>query len=227
MSFIFLHRKYYKFKNGKIILFTVSTILGEENQNFDDLYRSFYERDVEILLNIYFYENKELSVIFKKNYVKHFIYDEDFLDSDYTEKILDFWNDKNIRINEVDKTICFFIPDLYKYFLVNFETQKVNRIKFQNMNCKINYFYDKKSKFYFMIKIIDSKFQLICIYDFNKPLKNIYLPYYFSQIFPTKKGYLLGVVQNTLTVYSFYHHLGRYAPSQTIHTTLCLLKYSI
>ena len=78
-----------------------------------------------------------------------------------------------------------------------------------------------------MIKGNDLDMQVITLYDLNKAIKNIYLPYYFSHIFPIKKGYLLGVVKNTLTVYSFYHHLGRYAPSQTIHTSLCLLKFSI
>ena len=109
---------------------------------------------------------------------------------------------------------------------VNFETKKRKRMKFQFQDF-MNYFFDKKLGLFYMIKENDLDMQVITLYDRNKPIKNIYLPYYFRNIFPTKKGYLLGVVKNTLTVYSFYHHLGRYAPSQIIQTSLCLLKFSI
>ncbi len=112
---------------------------------------------------------------------------------------------------------------------VNFETKKIKRMKFPNSDGKMNmnYFFDKKLGLFYMIRDNDIDMQVITLYNVNKAIKNIFLPYYFSQIFPTKKGYLLGVVKNTLTIYSFYHHLGRYAPSYTILTSLCLLKFSI
>ena len=214
-----------KLKNGKIILFTISSIPLEEKQNFDELNRSFYERDCQIFLNIYFYENKELSTIFQRNYIQHYVYDNDIFESDYGN-ILNFWNDRNIKINEENKIINFFIPSLYRYMEVNYETKKRNRMKFQIQGF-MNYFFDKKLGLFYLIKENNLDMQVITLYDLNMPIKNIYLPYYFSHIFPTKKGYLLGVVKNTLTVYSFYHHLGRYAPSQIIQTSLCLLKFSI
>ena len=216
-----------KLKNGKIILFTISTILFEEKRNFDDLYRSFYERDCEIFLNIYFYENKELSLIYKHNYSQHFIYDNDIIESDFANT-LKFWNDRNIRINEEDKEIYFFIPYLYRDILVNYETKKKKHKQFKGNDLKMNYFYDDKSKLYFIERSNGIDSQMISVFGSDKLLiKHIFLPYYFSEIIPLKKGYLLGVIKNTLTVYSFYHHLGRYAPSKSVHTNLCLLKYSI
>ena len=216
-----------KLKNGKIILFTISSVPFEEIQNYNEN-GSFYERDCNIFLNIYFYENKELSTIFQRNYLQHYVYENDIFESDYGD-ILKFWNDRNIIIIEENKSIYFFIPNLYRYVDVNFETKKIKRIKFPNLDDKMtmNYFFDKKLGLFYMIRENDIDRQLITLYNIKNPIKNIYLPYYFSQIFPTKKGYLLGVVKNTLTIYSFYHHLGRYAPSHTILTSLCLLKFSI
>ena len=69
---------------------------------------------------------------------------------------------------------------------------------------------------------------MISIFDSDKLfIKSIFLPYYFSEIIYLKKRYLLGVIKNTLTVYSFYRHLGRYAPSKSVHTNVCLIKYSL
>ena len=62
-----------KLKNGKILFFTISTILFEEKHYMDFLDGSFYERDCEIFLNIYSYENKELSLIYKYNYSQHYV----------------------------------------------------------------------------------------------------------------------------------------------------------
>ena len=92
----------------------------------------------------------------------------------------------------------------------------------------MNYIYDDKAKFYFIERNNGLDEQMISIFDSDGLfIKNIILPYYFSDIIYLKKGYLLGVIKNTLTVYSFYHHLGRYATSKSVHTNLCLLKYSI
>ena len=214
-----------KLKNGKILLFTISTIVFEEKQNFDDFYRSFYERDCEIFLNIYFYDNKELSLIYNNNYLQHFIYDNDFFKSDF-DKILKFFNDRNIRINEENKEIYFFIPYLQREILFNYETKKRKHKQFEKSVLKYNYFYDDKSKLYFFERTNCIDQQMISVFDSNKlPIKHVFSPYYFSEFIPLKKGYLLGVVKNTLTVYSFYAHLNRYAPSKTVLTNVCLLKY--
>ena len=91
-----------KLKNGKMILFTFSTLLFEEEEKFDDLNRSFYERECGIILDIYLYENKELSLIFRKKYEQSFIYDDDISDSYDYNRIPQIWSDRNIRINEED-----------------------------------------------------------------------------------------------------------------------------
>ena len=112
--------------------------------------------------------------------------------------------------------------------MVNYETKERKRKQFEESELTMNYKYDEKSKLYFIEKNNGMDEQMIYIFDSERlSIKNILLPYYFSDIIYLKKGYLLGVIRNTLTVYSFYHHLGRYAPSKSVHTNLCLVKYSI
>ena len=217
-----------KLKNGKMILFTFSTILLEEKQKFDDLDRSFYERECGIILDIYFYENKELSLIYRKKCKQNFIYDDDISDSYDFQRIPQIWSDRNIRINEEEKQICFFIPNLNKDYMVIYDPKKIKHRTFENSDeLKYNYYYDENSKLYFLEKSNGLNAQYFSIYDSGKLINNIYLPYFFSDIIPTKKGFLFGVIRNARTDYNFYSHLGRYAPSKTILTNLCLLKYTI
>ena len=216
-----------KLKNGKILFFTISTILFEEKQNFEFLVGSFYERDCEIFLNIYSYENKELSLIYKNNYFQHYVYN--YVNKNFFfDNTLKFWNDRNIRLNEENKEIHFFIQYLYRDIQVNYETKERKRKQFEESELTMNYIYDDKAKLYFIERNNGMDEQMISIFDSDRLfIKNIFLPYYFSDIIYLKKGYLLGVIKNTLTVYSFYCHLGRYAPSKSVHTNLCLIKYSI
>ena len=188
---------------------------------------SFYERDCEIFLNIYSYENKELSLIYKYNYSQHYVYN--YINKNfYFDNTLKFWNDRNIRLNEENKEIHFFIQYLYRDIKVNYETKERKRKQFEKSELTMNYIYDDKAKFYFIERNNGLDEQMISIFDSDGLfIKNIILPYYFSDIIYLKKGYLLGAIQNTLTVYSFYNHLGRYAPSKSVHTNLCLIKYSI
>ena len=216
-----------KLKNGKFLFFTISTILFEEKQNFALFVGSFYERDCDIFLNIYSYENKELSLIYKFNYSQHYVYNS-IENKYYFNNTLKFWNDRNLRLNEENKEINFFIQYLSRDIKVNYETKERKRKQFEESELTMNYIYDDKSKLYFIERNNDTDEQMISIFDSNREyIKNIFLPFYFSDIIYLKKGYLLGVIRNTLTVYSFYHHLGRYAPSKSVQTNLCLIKYSI
>ena len=215
-----------KLKNGKIIFFTISMVIFDEKKNTDDLFRSFYESDGDVFLHIYFYENKELSLIYQKIYTEHFIYGQDIFESNL-DATLKIWNDRNIKIDEEDKEICFFIPSLYKYMKINFGT-KVNKIKkFEPGEMKMNYFYDDNSKFYFNILSNGLDAQTIVVIDSKKIIKHLFLPYYFSKIIPINKGYLLGVIQNTLIAYSYHPGFDKYTPTRSVHTNICLLKYSI
>ena len=216
-----------KLKNGKILFFTISTILFEEKQNINNFNASFYERDCDIFLNIYSYEKKELSLIYKYNYSEHYVYN--YINKNfYFDNTLKFWNDRNIRLNEENKEIHFYIQYLNRDIMVNYETKERKRKQFEESELTMNYKYDEKSKLYFIEKNNGMDEQMIYIFDSERlSIKNILLPYYFSDIIYLKKGYLLGVIRNTLTVYSFYHHLDRYAPSKSVQTNLCLIKYSI
>jgi len=72
-----------KLKNGKIIFFTINMAIFNEKRNTEDLFKSFYESDADVFLNIYFYENKELSLIYQKIYPEHFIYGLDIFESNF------------------------------------------------------------------------------------------------------------------------------------------------
>jgi len=85
---------------------------------------SFYEIDYDIILNIYLYENKQLTEIYKNNCTKSFYYYEDINDSDYVE-FLKFWNDENLIINEKDEKILFIDQNLNYVVGVNIATKKV------------------------------------------------------------------------------------------------------
>ena len=219
-----------KFKNGKIFLFTVNTIPFKEKQEFDDLNRSLYERDVELYLNIYLYENKELTLIYKKIYKKHFVYDNSIYESEYAD-FLKIFNDENLLINEKDGLISFYNANLSNYVTVNIEEKKGRKIVLDAEGFK-QCIFDRKSNCCYLVRSFeDLEEQTIALYQITEKkldfTKLIYLPYIFKQILLTKKGNLLGVAKNTITVYSFYHHLERYAPSRTINTSLCLLNISI
>ena len=91
----------------------------------------------------------------------------------------------------------------------------------------MNYFYDDKSESYFNILSDGCEAQLIAVLDSKKNEKRLFLPFYFSKIIPVKKGYILGVIQNTLTEYSYHPFFEDYTPNRSVHTNVCLLKYSI
>ena len=215
-----------KLKNGAIVFFTISIAAFNEQRNIDKLCRSFYESDGHIFLSIYFYENKELSLIYQKEYSERFIYGQNISESNLDET-LEIWNDKNIIINEEDTKICFFIPSLYKYMKINYETKENKCQKFQPGEMTMNYFYDDKSESYFNILSDGCEAQLIAVLDSKKNEKRLFLPFYFSKIIPVKKGYILGVIQNTLTEYSYHPFFEDYTPNRSVHTNVCLLKYSI
>ena len=219
-----------KFKNGKIYLFTLSSIPFEENQNFDSLYRSFYERDCILFLNIYLYENKELTEIYNRKYKKHFIYSNNFYESNFND-FLKIWYDENLLIDEKSNKIAFISVHLSRLIIVDIQEKKAKRIKIDIEDFKSS-FYDKKSNLWYFVQANeDFQIQRIILYKLSEEslylIKIIHLPYYFNDICITKKGYLLGVAKNTLTIYSFYQHLERYAPTRIIQTSLCLLNISI
>ena len=219
-----------KFKNGKTYLFTLNSIPYEENQNFDSQYMSFYERDCMLFLNIYLYENKELTEIYSKKYIKHFTYSDSFDESDFSD-FLKIWYDENLFIDEKNNKIVFMCRDLSRLISVSIEEKKSKRKKLNNISFKSS-FYDKKSNLWYCLAGNENlEQQVIRIFKLSGEIfydiKNIYLPYYFDDILLTKKGYLLAIGKNIYTYYSFVHHLGRYAPNRIINTSLCLLNISI
>ena len=218
-----------KFKNGKTYLFTLNSIPYEENQNFDSQYMSFYERDCMLFLNIYLYENKELTEIYSKNYIKHFTYSDSFDESDFSD-FLKIWYDENLFIDEKNNKIVFMCRDLSEFISFSIEEKKSKRKKLKNIGYKSS-FYNKKSNLWYCLAGDENlETQVIKTFKISEKIFygiNIYLPYYFEDILLTKKGYLLAVGKNIYTYYSFVHHLGRYAPNRIINTSLCLLNISI
>ena len=188
---------------------------------------SINEMDVHLSLNIYLYENKELTIIYKKNYIQHFKYYYNILESEFGD-FLKIWRDENILINEKDEIISFFNLNKPSFVIVKIEQKKVKRQKWNKKLQKC--IFDKKSNYCYLVAGDEKlEFQIILLYQISPEngmifIKNIYLPFLFSDIILTKKGHLLGVAKNTITVYYFYHHLGRYAPQKTISTSLCLLN---
>ena len=216
-----------KFKNGKIFFFTISTIPLKENEANDSMEMSFSEIDVLLFINIYLYENKELTIIFKKNFTEHCSYYYNILESELGD-FLKIWRDENLLINEEEELISFYNINKSSFVIVNIQQKKAKRQKFK---CRMKMsFFDKKSQYYYLVRSEEKQeFQEIILCKISPehgliPIKEIFLPYFFSDLILTKNGNLLGVAKNTLTTYSFYQHLGRYAPSRIINTSLCLFN---
>ena len=219
-----------KFKNGKIYLFTLSSIPYEEKQNFDDQYMSFYERDCMLFLNIYLYENKKLTEIFSRNHIKHFTYLDSFDESNFSN-CLKIWYDENLIIDEKNNEIIFLNTDLSILAAVFIEEKKAKKLELNIQGIK-SCFYDKKTNIWYCLASNENtKRQIIIRFKLSGKVlfqeKAILLPYYFDNIFITKKGYLLAVGNNILTYYSLVHHLERYAPNRISYTSLCLFNISI
>ena len=152
-----------KLKNGKMLLFTVNTIPFKEKQEFDNLNRSFYERDVELYLNIYLYKNKKLTLIYKKIYKMHFVYNNSIYESEYAD-FLKIFNDENLLINEKDGLISFFNANLSNYVTVNIEEKKGRKIvlEVEGFNQCI---FDRKSKCCYLVRSFeDLEEQTIVLY---------------------------------------------------------------
>ena len=218
-----------KFKNGKLYLFTLSSILLEENQKFDNMDNSFYETDYKITLNIYLYENKQLTTIYKTNYKKPFFYYEDINESDYNV-FLNIWNDENLIINGKDEKILFLHHDLNRTVVVDPVTKIVKRKKYDiNYKCKL-WVYNKKSNTYYLVINIDNNNQVVESFQlFQYRIVNVKayaFPFFFSNILLTKKGHLLGMVERVFKYYNYSPFFEKYIPQIITFPSLCLLNIS-
>ena len=222
-----------KYKNGKIFFFTLSDILLEENQKFDAQYLSFYERDVKIFLNIYLYENQELTLIYTISYKTKFVYYEYLSDSSEYAEFLNFWRDQNILINEKDETIFFYISDLTRHVLVDIKEKKSKIRKYKDYfkKCII----DKKNRFCFIhnIPTIQECQEIVLYYQNDETklilIKRIIPPYCLDDYLITKKGYLLGVAKKIVKSYRpnpIPLFSNAMIPDINVNFSLCLLNIS-
>ena len=217
-----------KFKNGKIFFFTISAIPLKCYEGEDEMNVSITEIDSHLFLNVYLYENKELTIIYKINYSQHISFYYNILESEFGD-FLKIWRDENLLINEKDETITFFHKNRARIVTINIGQKNAKRMKFEDSKKCL---FDKQSNCFYIIRSDENlEFQKIMLYKMIEDqyflIKIIHLPYFFNDFLLTKKGYLLGVAKNVLTIYSFYHHLARYAPTRTINTSLCLFNASV
>ena len=217
-----------EYKNNYLILFTLSTIPEAEKKGFDSDYRSFYERDCSIYLNIYLYEknSKEIAKIYKKSFKDHFKYGFSIFETEYAD-VLKIWRDDNINYLS-ENEILFLIPNKSYYVKFNLES-KSNEIISSIMKNHKCYFYNNKNNSYYCLEENSSEEEqiiqvFILVNNEFKEVNKIYLPYYYSDIFLNKKGNLIGVVKNTRIVYSYYTHWGKYAPAVRTYTSISLIN---
>ena len=218
-----------KFKNGKLYLFSLSTIYLEEKRNFDEMGYSFYEDDYNITLNIYLYENKQLTEIYKNNYIKSFYYYEDINESDYVE-FINIWNDENLIIFEKDEKILFLDGNLNCIIIVNIATKKLKTIKY-NLEYKCKFLiYNKKSNTYYLLLNIDNNIQTFQSFQLSQDKqvnkKTFAFPFYFSNFLITKNGYLLGMVKRIFKYYNYSPFFQKYIPQTISFPSLCLINIS-
>ena len=190
---------------------------------------SFYEIDYNITLNIYLYENKQLTEIFKKNYTKSFYYSEDIDESDYAD-FLKIWNDENLIINEKDEIILFLDKNLNSVFFVNIATKIVKKIKYDITLKSKFWIYNKKSNTYYIVLNADNNNQVVDLFQLFQERKvhkkAIAFPFFFSNILLTKKGYLLGMAERVFQYYIYSPFFRKYIPQILIYPSLCLINIS-
>ena len=220
-----------KLDDTTYIFFTQSSIPHEEVENKDANSMSFYERDYDLTLKIYLYENKtkKLNKIYEFSYKLHCIYSDPFFpeNSEYSY-FLKTWNNENIYINENDE-IIFFLLNCSIFEKVNIKSNDLSKSTlFNKMKNVKSFFYDKKTNLFYIEKADDITFrhQILVYEDKDKInlINKIYSPYFLVDCLRTKSGKILGVTLNTVTYYEYSYLWGDYVPTKRDYLCLCSLK---
>ena len=220
-----------KLDDTTYIFFTQSSIPHEEVENKDANSMSFYERDYDLTLKIYLYENKtkKLNKIYEFSYKLHCIYSDPFFpeNSEYSY-FLKTWNNENIYINENDE-IIFFLLNCSIFEKVNIKSNDLSKSTlFNKMKNVKSFFYDKKTNLFYIEKADDITFrhQILVYEDKDKInlINKIYSPYFLVDYLRTKSGKILGVTLNTVTYYEYSYLWGDYVPTKREYLCLCSLK---
>ena len=220
-----------KLDDTTYIFFTQSSIPHEEVENIDANNMSFYERDYDLTLKIYLYENKtkKLNKIYEFSYKLHCIYSDPFFpeNSEYCY-FLKTWNNENIYINENDE-IIFFLLNCSILEKVNIKSNDLSKSTlFNKMKNVKSFFYDKKTNLFYIEKADENtlRHQILVYEDKDKInlINRIYSPYFLVDWLRTKSGMILGVTLNKVTYYEYSYLWGDYVPIEREYICLCSLK---